>query len=78
MEHKPAEQIHHMVDYMKKRTGGQVNFIFDDSSRSKDVKLHLLSPPLFEWVVENLIKNALDAIEGNGTISIAARTNEMN
>lgn len=71
---KPAEQIHHMLDYMKKRTGGQVNFIFDDESL-KNIST-LLSPPLFDWVLENLIKNALDAIEGNGTISITASTNE--
>jgi signal transduction histidine kinase len=30
---------------------------------------------LFDWVLENLIKNALDAIEGNGTISITATAN---
>jgi signal transduction histidine kinase len=72
---KPAEQIHHMMDYMKRRTGGQVNFIFDDAMISQTNAL--LSPPLFDWVLENLIKNALDAIEGNGTISITASTNEM-
>jgi len=65
---KPAEQIHFMLDYMKKRTGGQVNFIFDDTNLKNIATL--LSPPLFDWVLENLIKNALDAIEGNGTISI--------
>jgi len=73
---KPAEQIHHMLDYMKKRAGGQVNFIFDDT-HLKNIS-SLLSPPLFDWVLENLIKNALDAIEGNGTISITANTNEEN
>jgi signal transduction histidine kinase len=72
---KPAEQIHYMVDYMKRRTGGQVNFIFDDATISETDAL--LSPPLFDWVLENLIKNALDAIEGNGTITITASTNEM-
>ena len=72
---KPAEQIHFMVDYMKKRTGGQVNFIFDDSGIKNTTTL--LSPPLFDWVLENLIKNALDAIEGNGTIHIEASANEM-
>ncbi len=71
----PAEQIHFMVDYMKKRTGGHVNFIFDDSD-IKNIST-LLSPPLFDWVLENLIKNALDAIEGNGTIRITTSINEM-
>ncbi|MBI2282164.1 MAG: HAMP domain-containing histidine kinase [Bacteroidetes bacterium] len=71
---RPAEQIHHMMEYMKKRTGGQVNFIFDDTAiRYTET---LLSPPLFDWVLENLIKNALDAIVGNGTIRISAETNE--
>ncbi len=72
---KPADQIHHMLEYMKKRTGGQVNFVFNDDSLANIVTL--LSPPLFEWVLENLIKNALDAIEGNGTILISAKINEQ-
>jgi signal transduction histidine kinase len=70
---KPAEQIHHMMDYMKKRTGGRVNFVFDDSPIHEISTL--LSPPLFDWVLENLIKNALDAIEGNGSIVIDAGIN---
>lgn len=70
---KPAEQIHHMMDYMKKRTGGRVHFAFDDSS-IHDTNI-LLSAPLFDWVLENLIKNALDAIEGNGSIVIEAAIN---
>ena len=32
----------------------------------------MLSAPLFDWVLENIIKNALDATDGAGTISIAA------
>ncbi|NCI47058.1 sensor histidine kinase [Sediminibacterium soli] len=65
---KPAEQIEHMVDYMKKRTGGHVAFALDNS-QIEEIQVQL-SPTLFDWVLENLIKNALDAIEGNGTISI--------
>ncbi len=72
----PSEQIHYMMDYMKKRTGGHVSFIFDDA-QIKNVVTRL-SPPLFDWVMENLIKNALDAIEGNGTIRITAGINELN
>jgi signal transduction histidine kinase len=65
---RPADQILHMVDYMKKRTGGQVQFVVDIAAIAETVTE--LSPPLFDWVIENLIKNALDAIVGNGTISI--------
>lgn len=71
---RPAEQIHHMLDYMKRRTGGHVSFIFNDSAIRDTVTM--LSPPLFDWVLENLIKNALDAIEGNGTITIHADRDE--
>ena len=30
----------------------------------------MLTPPLFEWVMENLIKNAVDATEGRGIITV--------
>lgn len=70
----PAEQIHRMLEYMRKRTGGHVRIVFDDQP-IKELNT-LLSPPLFDWVVENLIKNALDAIEGNGLISISTAVNE--
>jgi signal transduction histidine kinase len=29
-----------------------------------------ISPPLFDWVIENLLKNALDAMEGKGRITV--------
>ena len=70
----PSEQIHQMMDYMKKRMGGNVIFIFDDTEIKNTTTL--LSPPLFNWVLENLIKNAMDAIEGNGRISISGNLTE--
>lgn len=70
----PAEQITGMLEYMKKRTGGHVQIVFDDRP-IKDIST-MLSPPLFDWVMENLIKNALDAIEGNGSISIIPAVND--
>lgn len=66
----PYEQIGQMITYMKKRSGGQVQFEF------KQAPLHvypLLSAPLFDWVIENLIKNALDAMEGKGIIRIESQ-----
>jgi signal transduction histidine kinase len=71
---KPAVQVRHMLEYMKKRTGGQVQFVID-VAQIEDITLQI-SPTLFDWVLENLIKNALDAIEGNGTITITGAANE--
>jgi K+-sensing histidine kinase KdpD len=70
----PSEQIHLMMEYMRKRTGGRVSLTFDDH-HIKELNCRI-SPPLFDWVLENLIKNALDAIEGNGSIKIQAEKNE--
>lgn len=66
-----ADQIQHILNYMKKRAGGSVNF----ECNTKDLA-HIqvmISAPLFDWVMENLIRNALDAIDGKGLISIHAQ-----
>ncbi len=67
-EKELAEQITSMIDYMKKRAGGKVQFKFD-APQNKEVRFRI-SPPLFDWVVENLLKNALDAMEGKGNITV--------
>jgi signal transduction histidine kinase len=61
-------QIAAMVDYMKKRAPGKVNFSVN-TGNEKEV-LANISPPLFDWVIENLLKNSLDAMEGVGDIKI--------
>ncbi len=55
------------LDYMKSRISKKVeiNMHFDDD----DIGV-LISPSLFEWVMENLTKNAVDAMEGAGRIDI--------
>ena len=65
------EQITYMVDYIKKRAGAKVDFIID-AQNEKDIPA-MISPPLFDWVIENLLKNALDAMEGHGSITIKIR-----
>jgi len=68
-----ADQITSILNYMKKRAGGEVVFEWDQSTiAATQVNL---SAPLFDWVMENLIKNALDAIDGKGLINITAHTN---
>lgn len=62
-------QVSAMVDYMKKRATGKVNFIINTHGEN-EIYAHI-SEPLFDWVVENLLKNALDAMDGKGTIDIS-------
>jgi len=61
-------QVTSMIDYMKKRAPGKVNFSF--TTNEKEI-MASISPPLFDWVIENLLKNSLDAMEGTGEIKVA-------
>jgi signal transduction histidine kinase len=61
-------QLQYMVDYMKKRAGSRVEFKVDTDGMSE--LFVMISPPLFDWVIENLLKNALDAMEGQGKIDV--------
>lgn len=63
-----VSQVREMVDYMKKRAGAGVQFSMEVQGTHP---LHvLLSPPLFNWVIENLLKNALDALNGGGAVAV--------
>lgn len=63
--------IQNMVSYMQKRAAGKIS-----------IQLHApqtplfanISVPLFDWVIENLLKNALDAMEGKGSITVHIST----
>ena len=61
------EVIEHVVDYMRKRTSNKVNIIYNVPNHDVIVKMNA---SLFEWVIENLCKNAVDAMEGCGQIVI--------
>ena len=68
-----AEMLRHVVDYMDRRTSQKV-MIIDEFS---DCEAHVMvNPSLFEWVLENLCKNAVDAMEGGGTITIKATASQ--
>jgi signal transduction histidine kinase len=61
-------QVSAMVEYMKKRAAGKVSFTIN--TLGKKEMITAISGPLFDWVIENLLKNALDAMEGKGNIEI--------
>ena len=64
------------VDYLKSRTSSKVKFI-DEYSSKNDIMVPV-NPALFEWVIENVSKNAIDAMEGNGEITIRIAETEKN
>ncbi|MEO7293937.1 MAG: HAMP domain-containing sensor histidine kinase [Ginsengibacter sp.] len=63
-----VEQIKKMVAYIKRRSTEKVSFTVDTAGN--EVIIAKISGPLFDWVIENLLKNALDAMEGKGYINI--------
>jgi signal transduction histidine kinase len=70
------EQVKNMVEYIRKRAGGRVSFgVETHGAENIPVKI---SAPLFDWVIENLLKNALDAMEGKGSIKIDIQNAEKN
>ena len=61
------EVMNHVIDYMDRRTSNKVKMkkVFPP----EDI-IAKINPSLFEWVIENLCKNAVDAMEGAGEITL--------
>lgn len=59
--------VNRAVAYMSRRTSDKVTLTADFPSEHVPV---WLNEPLFEWVIENLCKNAIDAMAGKGSITI--------
>ena len=65
------EQIKNMVVYIKRRATDKVSF---DINTLGETAVHaLINAHLFDWVMENLLKNALDAMEGKGNITVTIK-----
>lgn len=61
------EIMQHVVDYMDRRTSRNVQMVCRFPEEDVIVRINA---SLFEWVIENLCKNAVDAMEGAGTITL--------
>jgi signal transduction histidine kinase len=66
--------LNKLITYFKKRSSHQVNWQFNFHNNEEYIA-HL-NVSLFEWVLENLIKNSLDAMEGKGNIIIELNKEE--
>ncbi|SRR5574344_1889566 len=62
------EVLEHVIDYMDRRTSSKVQILKDFPEHDVIVKMNA---SLFEWVIENLCKNAVDAMEGAGKIVLS-------
>lgn len=67
-----TEVMDHVIEYMDRRTSQKVKFIKNFPESDINVKINA---SLFEWVIENLCKNAVDAMEGDGTIMLSINQN---
>jgi signal transduction histidine kinase len=63
-----VDELKETQDYIRTRSSEKVKFslyVTPDIDR-----VALLNPPLFSWVIENLFRNAIDAMSGQGAISV--------
>ncbi|HKI90641.1 MAG TPA: HAMP domain-containing sensor histidine kinase [Draconibacterium sp.] len=68
------EVLSSTVDYLKTRSSNKVQF--ETSFEPDDIIIAPLNTALFSWVIENLCKNAIDAMDNEGTISILVKEKE--
>lgn len=61
------EQLEKCRNYMQKRAPRKVTFDFPEEADYQPIYVSI-NAPLFDWVIENLLRNALDALDGKGEI----------
>ncbi|MBO5362174.1 MAG: HAMP domain-containing histidine kinase [Paludibacteraceae bacterium] len=72
-QHEVLPVIQSAMDYMRARTSNKIEYRLEIKDERLKVKA-MLCAPLFEWVIENLCKNAIDAMDGKGSITIEVKT----
>jgi signal transduction histidine kinase len=66
--------INNSIEYLKPRTPSKIIFDIISIDDNTEIKLN---PLLFQWVIENLCKNSIDAMDGKGHITILVK-NKVN
>ncbi|MDN3584180.1 sensor histidine kinase [Mucilaginibacter flavus] len=72
-EHGVYAVVKDFVDYFKVRVSKNIGFELSGNPHLKAG----LNIPLFDWVIENLLKNAVNAIDGKGSIKIEIGGNKV-
>ncbi len=66
-EHNIVELIQNNIYYLQQRLSDKTNIKFRSQQQEDYIKINKY---LFEWVLENMIKNSVDSMKGQGTITI--------
>jgi signal transduction histidine kinase len=69
-QHEVLPVVQSAIDYMRARTSNKIEYKLEVSDKGAEAKA-MLCVPLFEWVIENICKNAIDSMEGKGSITIS-------
>ena len=59
--------LENSITYMKKRTSSKISIKLYAQTKLVEAKIN---KDLFEWVIENILKNSIDAISENGSIGV--------
>ena len=67
-QHEVLPVLQTAMDYMRTRTSSKI--IYTLHAEETEHCQAMLCVPLFEWVIENICKNAIDSMDGKGSITI--------
>ena len=68
-QHEVLPVLQTAMDYMRTRTSNKI--IYTLHAEETEHCQAMLCVPLFEWVIENICKNAIDSMDGKGSITIS-------
>ena len=68
-QHEVLPVLQTAMDYMRTRTSSKI--IYTLHAEETEHCQAMLCVPLFEWVIENICKNAIDSMDGKGSITIS-------
>ena len=71
-QHEVLPVLQTAMDYMRTRTSNKI--IYTLHAEETEHCQAMLCVPLFEWVIENICKNAIDSMDGKGSITIEVKT----
>jgi signal transduction histidine kinase len=69
VEKNVLENLEQNLQYIRSRSSLKVKFNLEVKPEELQMRIN---PQLFDWVIENLLKNALDAMEGDGEVTVRA------